>query len=61
MEKLRGCGQPAKFFTARGDKLCDRFEDASVIRTIARHHIYKDILRPPLERHPRAEKNPTMT
>ena len=32
-----------------------------VIRTIARHHIYKDILRPPLERHSRAEKNPTMT
>ena len=46
---------------ARGDKLCDRFEDASVIRTIARCHIYKDILRPPLERHSRAEKNPTMT
>ena len=46
---------------ACGDKLCDRFEDASVIRTIARHHIYEDILRPPLERHPRAEKNPTMT
>ena len=32
-----------------------------MIRTIARHHIYKDILRPPLERHSRAEKNPTMT
>ena len=32
-----------------------------VIRTIARHRIYKDILRPPLERHSRAEKNPTMT
>ena len=48
-------------YLVRGDKLCDRFEDASVIRTIARHHIYKDILRPPLERHPRAEKNPTMT
>ena len=46
---------------ARGDKLCDRFEDASAIQTIARHHIYKDILRPPLEIHPRAEKNPTMT
>ena len=46
---------------ARGDKLCDQFEDASVIRTIARHHIYKDILCPPLERHSRAEKNPTMT
>ena len=46
---------------AHGNKLCDQFEDASVIRTIARHHVYKDILRPPLERHPRAEKNPTMT
>ena len=46
---------------ARGDKLCDRFEDALVIRTIARHHIYKDILCPPLERHSRVEKNPTMT
>ena len=34
---------------------------ALVIRTTARHHIYKDILRPPLERHSRAEKNPTMT
>ena len=45
---------------ARGDKLCDRFEDVSVIRTIARHHIYKDILCPPLERFSRAEKNPTM-
>ena len=47
------------------DKLCDRFEDrfedASVIRTIATHHIYKDIVRPPLERRSRAEKNPTMT
>ena len=32
-----------------------------MIRTIARHHIYKDILHPPLERHSRAEKNPTMT
>ena len=32
-----------------------------MIQTIARHHIYKDILRPPLERHSRAEKNPTMT
>ena len=40
-------GQPAKFFTARGDK-CDRF---------ARHHIYKDILRPPLER-PQSRKEP---
>ena len=48
-------------YLARGDKLCDRFEDASVVRTIARHHIYKDILHPPLERHSRAEKNPTMT
>ena len=46
----------------RGDKMhvCDRFEDASVLRTIARHHIYKDILLPPLERHSRAEKNRTM-
>ena len=35
-----------------------RFKDALAIRTIARHHIYKDILRPPLERHSRAEKNP---
>ena len=41
--------------------MCDRFEDALVIRTIARHHIYKDILHPPLERHSRAEKNPTVT
>ena len=32
-----------------------------MVQTIARHHIYKDILRPPLERHSRAEKNPTMT
>ena len=46
---------------ARGDKLCDRFEDTSGIRTIARHHIYKDNLCPPLERHSRAEKNPAMT
>ena len=29
--------------------------------TIARYHIYKDILHPPLERHSRAEKNPTIT
>ena len=48
-------------YLAHGDKLCDQFEDASVIRTIARHHIYKDILLPPLERHSKAEKNPTMT
>ena len=48
-------------FLARGDKMCDRFEDASVIRTIARHHIYKDILCPPLERHSRAEKNSSIT
>ena len=32
-----------------------------MIQTIARHHIYKDTLHPPLERHSRAEKNPTMT
>ena len=32
-----------------------------MIGTIARHHVYKDILRPPLERHSRAEKKPTMT
>ena len=38
--------------------MCDRYRDTLVIRTIARHHIYKDILRPPLERHSRAEKNP---
>ena len=37
------------------------FEDVSVIQTIARHHIYKDILRPPLEKHSRVNKNPTMT
>ena len=48
-------------YLAHGDKLCDWFEDASVIPTIARHHIYKDILHPPLERHSRAKKNPTMT
>ena len=48
-------------YLACGDKLCDQFEDASVIQTIARHHIYKVILHPPLERHSRAEKNPTMT
>ena len=47
-------------FTACGDKMIDRFEDASVIRTTARHHIYKGTLHPPLERHFRAEKNPTM-
>ena len=55
---------PRKFYLtylARGDKLRDRFEDALVIRTIARHHIYKDILHPSLERHSRAEKNSTMT
>ena len=46
---------------ARGNKLCDRFEDVSGIQTIARHHIYKDILRPPLEKHSRADKNLTMT
>ena len=28
---------------------------------LSRHHIYKDILRPPLERHSRAEKNPTIS
>ena len=55
------CENFYRTYLARGDKLCDRFEDASVIRTIARHHIYKDILCPPLERHPRAENNPTMT
>ena len=27
-------------YVARGNKMCDRFEDASVIRTTARHHIY---------------------
>ena len=29
----------------RGKKMhmCDQFEDASVVQTIARHHIYKDI------------------
>ena len=48
-------------YLARGKKLCDRFEDTSVIRTIARHHIYKDILLPPLKRHSRAKKNLTMT
>ena len=31
-----------------------------MIRIIAIHHIYKDILHPPLEKHSRAEKNPTM-
>ena len=41
--------------------MCDQFEDTSVIRTTARHHIYKDTLHLPLERHSRAEKNPTMT
>ena len=60
VEKFRGYGQPAKFITARGDKICDQFEDVSVIRTTARHHIYKDILCPQLEIHSRAEKNPTM-
>ena len=50
-----------RMYLAHGDKLCDRFKDVLVVQTIARHHIYKDILRPPLERHSRAEKNPTMT
>ena len=40
--------------------MCERFEDASVIQTVA-SSVYKDTLRPPLERHSRAEKNPTMT
>ena len=35
--------------------MCDRFEYASVIQTIARHHIYKDIH----WKNSRAEKNPT--
>ena len=26
-------------YLVRGDKLCDRFKDASVIRTIARHRV----------------------
>ena len=34
---------PRKFllrvYLVRGDKLCDRFKDASVIRTIARHRV----------------------
>ena len=30
----------ARSYVARGNKMCDRFEDASVIRTTARHHIY---------------------
>ena len=41
--------------------MCERFEDMSVIQTIAIQWLYKDTLRPPLERHSRAEKNPTMT
>ena len=61
MEKISRLWTTHEIFTARGNKMCDRFEDTSVIRTIARHHIYKNTLSPPLERHPRAEKNPTMT
>ena len=45
---------------ARGDKMCERFEDASVIQTGC-SQLYKDTLRPPLERYSRAEKNPTIT
>ena len=67
MEKILRLWTTRSFFyqmclaRARGNKLCDRFEDTSVIRIIARHHIHKDILCPPLERHSRAEKNPIMT
>ena len=50
---------------ARGNKMCDRFEDASVIQTTAGHHIYKrhftNTIGKTRERHSRAEKNPTMT
>ena len=38
--------------------MCERFEDTSVIQIVAS---YADTLRPPLERHSRIEKNPTMT
>ena len=34
--------------------MCDRFVHSSVI---GGHHIYKDVLQPPLERHSRAKEN----
>ena len=39
---------------AHNGKMCDRFVHSSVI---GGHHIYKDVLRPPLERHSRAKEN----
>ena len=43
---------------AHGDKLCDRFEDASVIRTIARHHIYRHFT-PTIGKTPQSRKEPS--
>ena len=40
--------------------MCERFEDTSVIQTVA-SYVCKDTLRPPLKRHSRAKKNPIMT
>ena len=42
-------------YVVHDDKMCDRFEYLSVI---SGHHIYAHA---PLERHSRAEENPTMT
>ena len=39
--------------------MCELFKDASVIQIVASYT--KDTLCPPLERHSRAEKNPTVT
>ena len=41
-----------------GDKMYEQFECSSVIPG---HHIYEDILCPPMERHSRAEDNSIVT
>ena len=59
MEKFSRLWTTSEIFTARGDKMCERFEDASVIQTVA---IYTNIL---YAQHwkdtPEPEKNPTLT
>ena len=40
MEQISKLQTIREIFTARGDKVCDRFEDVSMIRTTAMYHIY---------------------
>ena len=77
MEKISRLWITREIFTAHGDKMCERFEDASVIQIAASYTkilfedasviqiaaSYTKILyaHHALERHSRAEKNPTMT